>query len=98
MDAVQHYFEYSMCCGCGFPEITLTGQPEDWKKIRSKAERLKEYNIDWWLNALLPALDQFVQASEGNPDLDFWKSLCNINVGTSFPIYHPVTGWIQVGM
>eukprot|EP00111_Clytia_hemisphaerica_P002244 TCONS_00006290-protein len=95
MDAVQHYFSYSMCCGCGFPEITLTGEPDDWKKIRSKAALLKQYGLEWWLKALLPALDQFVLASEGKPDLNFWKSLCNINVGTSFRVYEPVTGWIQ---
>lgn len=96
MDAVQHYFSYTMCCGCGFPSITLTGTPEDWQKIRSKAERLHEYDLDWWLEALLPALDQFVAAANGNPDLDFWRSLCMINTGTSFPKYEPLTGWVQV--
>jgi len=96
MDAVQHYFTYTMCCGCGFPSITLTGTPEDWEKIRAKAERLSKYNLDWWLAALLPALDQFVAAAQGQPDLDFWRSLCMINTGTSFPVYEPLTGWVQV--
>lgn len=96
MDAVQHYFTYTMCCGCGFPSITLTGTPEDWEKIRAKAELLSKYNLDWWLAALLPALDQFVAAAQGKPDLDFWRSLCMINTGTSFPVYEPLTGWVQV--
>jgi len=96
MDAVQHYFTYTMCCGCGFPSITLTGTPSDWEKIRAKAEALRKYDLEWWLEALLPALDQFVKASHGEPDLDFWRSLCMINVGTSFPIYEPLTGWVQV--
>ena len=96
MDAVQHYFSYSMCCGCGFPRITLTGTPADWEKIRSKAEQLKKYGLDWWLKALLPALDQFVAAAHGRPDLDFWMSLCYINTGTSRPIYEPLNGWVQV--
>ena len=96
MDAVQHYFSYSMCCGCGFPRITLTGTPADWEKIRSKAEQLKKYGLDWWLKALLPALDQFVAAAHGRPDLDFWMSLCYINVGTSHARYEPLNGWVQV--
>ena len=96
MDAVQHYFSYTMCCGCGFPSITLTGTPADWRKIRRKAEQLQKYGLDWWLRALLPALDQFVAASEGKPNLDFWMSLCHINTGTSFPVYEPLTGWVQV--
>merc|ERR1719230_175806 len=85
-----------MCCGCGFPSITLTGTPADWEKIRVKAEALRRYDLDWWLDALLPALDEFVNAAHGRPNLDFWRSLCNINTGTSFPCYEPLTGWIQV--
>lgn len=96
MDAVQHYFSYTMCCGCGFPAITLSGTPQDWEAVRAKAARLAAYGLDWWLRALLPALDQFVAAAHGTPDLAFWRSLCNINTGTSFPIYEPLTGWIQV--
>jgi hypothetical protein len=96
MDAVQHYFTYTMCCGCGFPSITLTGTPNDWEKIRKKAGRLSKYDLDWWLEALLPVLDQFVAAAHGKPDLDFWRSLCMINTGTSFPKYEPLTGWVQV--
>jgi len=96
MDAVQHCFTYTMCCGCGFPSITLTGTPADWEKIRAKAAALSKYDLDWWLAGLLPALDQFVVAAHGRPDLDFWRSLCMINTGTSFPVYEPLTGWVQV--
>jgi len=96
MDAVQHYFSYTLCCGCGFPSITLTGDVEDWQKIRAKAEALRKYGLDWWLAGLLPALDQFVAAARGEPDLNFWRSLCMINTGTSFPHYEPLTGWVQV--
>jgi len=96
MDAVQHYFTYTMCCGCGFPSITLTGDLADWEKIRAKAAELERYGLEWWLEDLLPALDQFVAAASGEPNLDFWRSLCMINVGTSFPQYKPLTGWVQV--
>jgi len=96
MDTVQHYFSYTMCCGCGFPSISLRGTPQDWELIRTKAEGLRKYDLDWWLESLLPALDQFVAASHGDPDLAFWRSLCNINTGTSFPVYQPLTGWVQV--
>eukprot|EP01043_Picozoa_sp_COSAG02_P046611 COSAG02_NODE_4377_length_5435_cov_3.316342_2_plen_433_part_00 len=95
MDTVQHYFTYSMACGCGFPAITLTGTTADWESVRAKAAELRRYDLDWWLEALLPALDQFVLAAHGKPNLDFWRSLCNINTGTSFPCYEPLTGWIQ---
>jgi hypothetical protein len=96
MDVVQHYFSYTMCAGCGFPSITLTGTPEDWRKIRDKAASLSAYELDWWLDGLLPVLDQFVEAAEGRPNVEFWRSLCMINTGTSFPCYSPLTGWVQV--
>ena len=85
-----------MCCGCGFPSITLTGTAADWERVKVKAERLRAYDLDWWLDALLPALDEFVRAAHGTPNLAFWRSLCNINTGTSFPVYEPLTGWVQV--
>uniref|UniRef100_A0A7S1S275 Uncharacterized protein n=1 Tax=Alexandrium catenella TaxID=2925 RepID=A0A7S1S275_ALECA len=95
MDTVQHYFSYTMCCGCGFPSIALRGTAADWEALRAKAERLRAFDLDWWLAALLPALDHFVEAAHGRPDLDFWRALCNINVGTSFPCFEPLTGWVQ---
>merc|ERR1712048_446663 len=87
---------YTMCCGCGFPSITLTGTPEDWKKIRAKAASFSKYDLDWWLKGLLPVLDQFVAAARGNPDVDFWRSLCMIDTGGSDPEYEALTGWAQV--
>lgn len=96
MDAVQHYFTFTVCGGCGFPSITLTGTPEDWKKIRAKAACFSQYDLDWWVAGLLPVLDHFVEAAEGRPDVEFWRSLCMINTGTSFPEYSPLTGWVQV--
>ena len=96
MDAVQHYFTYTMACGCGFPRISLAGTAADWELVRAKAAKLRAFELDWWLKALLPALDQFVEAAHGRPDLRFWRALVNINVGTSMPRYEPLTGWIQV--
>ena len=66
------------------------GTPDDWVKVRKKAEALAGFGVEWWLAGLLPALDRFVLASLGKPDLDFWRSLCQIDVGTSFPVYEPI--------
>jgi hypothetical protein len=106
MDICQKYFHYEMCCGCGFPRIDLLGTVEDWRLLREKAEGLKQFqptgkcdeeveHLSVWLEALLPALDHFVAAAEGNPDLPFWGSVCNL-CGLSGMIGSPVTGWIGV--
>jgi hypothetical protein len=79
---------------------------EDWRLVRLKAEGLRQFqpagecdedvgHLSVWLEALLPALDHFVSAAEGNPDLAFWGSVCNLS-GLSGMIGSPVTGWIGV--
>jgi hypothetical protein len=101
MDVCQQYFNYRMKCGCGFPRIDLMGTVEDWRTVRAKAEGLKQYalaevqHFSVWLEALLPALDHFVEAAEGRPNLAFWGSVCNMRIGSGAP-GDPVTGWINV--
>lgn len=62
MDAMQCYFEYRMVGGCGISKVKLQGTLEDWVKVRDMAERLREYDIEWWLNSLIPVLDKFIKA------------------------------------
>lgn len=44
----------------------------------------------------MPALDEFVTAAHGKPNLDFWRSLCHVWEGSSIPKMAPLTGWVQV--
>jgi hypothetical protein len=97
MDIVKKYFKYDMMCGCGIPWIELTGTVQDWELIKQKVQRLKdlEMDLDFWVDQLLPVLDHFIEASKGNHDVDFWKSVCNFH-GLSGSMEEPITGWIQV--
>jgi len=95
MDTVQHYFEYVMRCGCGIPSIGLRGTVEDWKSVRTKAEKLARFGLRWWMKELLPALDQFVNAAEGKQDTKFWRAICNFRGGSGMN-GDPITGWLQV--
>ena len=63
--------------------------------MREKAERLRKHGLGWWLEVLLPVLDQFVAAAHGRAAPAFWNSLCNISGGSGDP-GSPLTGWIQV--
>lgn len=76
MDAVKPYFEYIvMYIACGIPSITLQGTPADWKEIVAKTRKLDAYGLGWWTAELVPILDEFVKASEGHPDQNFWKDI-----------------------
>lgn len=73
MDAVKPYFDYiEILIGCGIPSVTLEGTPDDWQLLREKTRRLGEFGVSEWTDRLDPILEQFVAASQGMPDADFW--------------------------
>lgn len=76
MDAVKPYFDYlEFLIGCGIPSVTLEGTPDDWKLLREKTRRLGEFGVSEWTDRLDPILEQFVAASQGMPDPDFWWNM-----------------------
>ena len=76
MESVKSYFEYKVfTIGCGIPDITLNGTPDDWRKVREKTQSLKGYGLDWWIDRLDPILKQFVDAAQGTVDTEFWMEM-----------------------
>jgi len=92
MAAMRRYFDYTVLTRCGIPHVTLLGSVDDWKSIRRRAEVLAEFDLEWWVRALVPVLDQFVMAASGQPDLAFWRSFYKLSGGSGGPY---VTGWIN---
>lgn len=76
MNVVKSYFDYTAIYAvCGIPSITLTGTPDDWRKVIEKTRSLEAFGFGWWTADLVPILEEFVKASEGNPDYWFWKDI-----------------------
>lgn len=76
METVKQYFDYmEILLGCGIPSITLEGTPDDWKLLREKTQKLGEFGVKKWTDKLDPILAEFVLASEGKPNLDFWWNM-----------------------
>jgi hypothetical protein len=93
MGALKNRFEYEFHTLCGIPSITLLGEPEDWRRVRTRARRLCERGTTWWEGALDEILEQFVRAAEGGADLDFWRSIYKLNDESGGPY---LTGWLNV--
>jgi hypothetical protein len=93
MSAMKSYFRLVLVTRCGIPAITLLGSVEDWRSIRRRAEVLAEFDLADWVRVLLPVLDQFVAAAEGNVDRQFWQSIYKQEDISGGPY---VTGWINV--
>jgi hypothetical protein len=99
MDAMKVYFKYELGAICGIPEITLDGTLSDWKSVRERARALSEYDLTWWVEALLPVLDQFVAAAGGRADAAFWQRLLRpLDGDLCGRLDHAtsVSGWINV--
>lgn len=92
MSAMQPYFKYGVTTLCGIPSITLLGTPDDWRAIRRRAETFAQYDLERWISALRPILDQFVAASTGDVDRHFWQSVYKLLDGSGGPY---VSGWIN---
>ena len=93
MEAVSPYFEYLVVTLCGIPSITLTGCQRDWQSIRERAWALGDFGLKTWVDALVPILDHFVQAFDGQVDQDFWRSIYKRNEESGGPY---ISGWLPV--
>jgi hypothetical protein len=93
LDAMQAYFKCELWTLCGIPSITLEGTPDDWRQIASRVREFERFDLAWWIGALSPILEQFVAASEGDVDRQFWNSIYKWHgpIGSGSPY---VTGWV----
>ncbi|MBK8801309.1 MAG: DUF4419 domain-containing protein [Fibrobacteres bacterium] len=94
LESVQPYFEYQGSVECGIPRITLEGTADDWKQLRTRARRLGKLGFTKWMNALDPILTQFVRASEGAPELSFWRSFFRSETSGGCETVYEANGWI----
>lgn len=95
MEATKPYFEFIvMRIVCGIPEITLEGTPQDWEKVLHKAKELKEYQLEWWISELEPLLQEFVKASKGNVNKEFWRNMFKYHSQKKYGSPNIIDGWI----
>ncbi|GHT88987.1 hypothetical protein FACS1894137_17650 [Spirochaetia bacterium] len=96
MNTMKEYFKYRVThISCGIPKITLPGTSDDWQKILDKTKQLSTYELEWWTNKLIPILQEFVNASQGKINNDFWKDMIhNRQVKTICGSETYIDGWI----
>lgn len=76
MGSAKKYFNYiAMRLSCGIPSITIQGTPNDWESVLSKTKQLEKYGLGEWTKNLEPILQEFIRASEGKPNQQFWKCM-----------------------
>ena len=91
MDIMSSYFDYEFISLCGIPEIEIRGTIEDYLKIINALESLKKYNLDWWINNIIPSLNKIIETLKGDSNLEFWNSIYKEKNESGGPF---ITGWI----
>lgn len=79
MSTVSDYFEMKGEMSCGLTEVTLEGCLNDWQMLYNKARELYKFNVpelNAWADLLLPVLNEFIKAYQGEVDVDFWQRIC----------------------
>lgn len=87
MSTLQKYFEYELLAiACGIPQVTILGAVDDWKEIRKRVERLKEFEVNgenvmtMWSTMLGQILDEFVRVKEGSEtNEEFWRQAIRVD-------------------
>ncbi|MGY4385885.1 hypothetical protein ACVWYN_002933 [Pedobacter sp. UYP24] len=95
MESVKPYFEFiQIRIACGIPEITLEGNTKDWERVLEKARFMKRYELSWWIDQLEPVLKEFVNASKGRVDKDFWRNMFKYHTLKKYGSPKVIDGWI----
>ncbi|MBI3412233.1 MAG: DUF4419 domain-containing protein [Planctomycetes bacterium] len=94
LDAMQAYFAYEMQTECGIPWIKLEGATEDWQALARRVRQWRRFDLTWWVRRLEPILDQFVAASQGNVESEFWDSIYKWHGAEGSGESPYVTGWM----
>lgn len=100
MSCMKNYFVYkSYYGGCGYPKITLEGNVDDYIKIKEKTLKLKKYDLDFWIDEIIPILDKIIETRKGNVDKEFWKKMYynvegSINSSGQTKKVKKIKGWL----
>ena len=101
MSTLRAYFRYTISIVCGYPRVTLLGTAADWALLRSKIDRLFEFDLDEglmsrWHALLAPVLDEMARTAAGEPArVDWWGGVAQeetVSAGCTSETYF--NGWV----
>lgn len=79
MSGLRKFFSYGGMGCCGLTEVTLEGTISDWQELIAKAKKMYEFNnpvLNSWTDLLIPVLEEFCNAYQGNVNENFWQRIC----------------------
>jgi hypothetical protein len=92
---MKSYFDFRCMTCCGISKVKLLGTHEDWLLLLEKVEALRQYELGWWVDALMPILQKILKTYTGEKvDKIFWYTIYKqwSTSGSGASTY--VNGWI----
>eukprot|EP01106_Pelomyxa_sp_JSP_P017460 TRINITY_DN7151_c0_g2_i1.p1 TRINITY_DN7151_c0_g2~~TRINITY_DN7151_c0_g2_i1.p1 ORF type:complete len:313 (-),score=87.72 TRINITY_DN7151_c0_g2_i1:77-1015(-) len=94
MTTFQKYFTYKCYTFCGIRGVLFGGTIDDWRHLRAKADALRKYDCEQWVNSVLIMLDKFIDTYNGTVDLEFWRGVAHIYSTHGSGASTHLLGWI----
>jgi hypothetical protein len=91
LESYKKAFDYIGDSGCGIPSILISGDKSDWMTILEKLDLLNKIGLSNWANNLKPIIAEFISASDGQQNKEFWQSMYK-NASEYNAFY--ISGWI----
>lgn len=75
MVSMKKYFDFELKISCGIKKIYFGGELEDWKKIITNLNMLKNFGpqISKYVNQVIPIINEFINAYNGNPNIGYFN-------------------------
>ena len=96
------FANYLQVTSCGIPRIQLDGTRGDWQSLRDRAEKLGPWMMQnhtqgnlWIEKVVLPILDEFLEAYDGNMNYCFWQNMVKFrNTQSQSGAFDFLSGWL----
>jgi hypothetical protein len=69
----------------------LEGTVDDWKDLALRTQEFDRFGLEWWTQAIIPLLEEFIDAAQGRVNVQFWRSIYKQENRSGGPY---TTGWI----
>lgn len=96
MDIAKKFYGFMVVTLCGIPEIILKGTLDDWQSLKEQVIEIGKVFTklnDWITTMIIPILDNFIDAKNGNIVTKFWEDIFKIE-NASGSGSDKITGWI----
>lgn len=102
MASFQKFFSYGrIILQCGINNVHFMGIREDWVKLLSKLQNLRQYTVTdefiQYINHVEVILNQFINTYDKKVDINFWNSICaleHIRETSGFDMQTNIEGWL----